>query len=150
MVSFKKDDISFLIYTGGTTGFPKGVLVTHEARYSVDKSWTDVLKVTHQERIFLPMPLFHLLPWHAVIGAFIKGATVILAEAFDPEDSLKLIQRERVTFLLGVPTMDFYLSAVTWIERYDLSSLRIGITGGAVFPENRFEEVERKLGDLNC
>jgi fatty-acyl-CoA synthase len=146
MLSVKKDDISFLIYTGGTTGFPKGVLVTHEARYSVDKSWTDVLKVTQEERIFLPMPLFHLLPWHAVIGAFIKGATVILAEAFDPEESLKSIQKERVTFLLGVPTMYLYLAAAPGIEKYDLSSLRIGLTGGAVFPENRFEETEKKLG----
>lgn len=140
------DDDAFLIYTGGTTGLPKGVLVSHRGRYSVDKSWTDVLGIRPDERFLLSMPLFHLLPWHIVVGAFIHGATVILTEVFNAKESLELIEKEKVTFLMGVPTVYFYLCAEPDIEKYDLSSLRMGITGGAVFPKERFEEAEKKLG----
>ena len=141
-----EDDDAFLVYTGGTTGLPKGVLVSHRGRYSVDKSWTDVLGIKPNDRFLLAMPLFHLLPWHIVVGAFIKGATVILTEVFNPKESLALIEAEKITFLLGVPTVYFYLCADPDIEKYDLSSLRMGITGGAVFPKERFEEAEKKLG----
>jgi len=144
--SVNEDDNAFLVYTGGTTGLPKGVLVSHRGRYSVDKSWTDVLGIKPNDRFLLSMPLFHLLPWHLVVGAFFHGATVILTEVFNAKESLELIEREKVTFLLGVPTVYFYLCAEPDIEKYDLKSLRIGITGGAVFPKERFQDTEKKLG----
>ena len=141
-----EDDDAFLVYTGGTTGLPKGVLVSHRGRYSVDKSWTDVLGIEPDDRFLLSMPLFHLLPWHIVLGAFINGASVILTEVFNAKKSLELIEKEKITFLLGVPTVYFYLCAEPDIKKYDLSSLRMGITGGAVFPKERFQEAEQKLG----
>ncbi|OPY74251.1 MAG: Long-chain-fatty-acid--CoA ligase [Syntrophorhabdus sp. PtaU1.Bin058] len=141
-----EDDDAFLVYTGGTTGLPKGVLVSHRGRYAVDESWTYALGLNSGDRYLLSMPLFHLLPWHIVVGTFMRGGTVVLTEAFNAKESLQLIEKEKITCLLGVPTVYVYLNREPDIEKYNLSSLRLGITGGDIFPKERFEESEKKLG----
>ena len=141
-----EDDDAFLVYTGGTTGLPKGVLVSHKGRCAVDESWTYALGLRSSDRYLLSMPLFHLLPWHIVVGTFMRGGTVVLTEAFNAKESLELIEKQKITCLLGVPTVYFYLNREPDIEKYDKSSLRLGITGGDIFPKERFEETERKLG----
>ena len=146
--AINEEDIAFIVYTGGTTGIPKGAIVTHKARYSVDKSWGDELKVDSSDVILVDLPLFHLYVWHTIIRSFISGARIVLMEEYETKQSLDLIQKEKVTFLAQVPTMYIYQYSHPGIEQYDLSSLRIGLTGGSVFPEEIFNDVQEKLGGI--
>ena len=146
--SASSEDTAYLVFTGGTTGVSKAVIITHRARYTVDKGWGDVLNVSSDERILVNLPLFHLYVWHTIIRAFISGATIILMEEFDTDLSLKLVEKEKVTFLAEVPTMYIYQMNAPGIEKYNLSSLRVGLTGGAIFPEELFDLCEKKLGGL--
>jgi fatty-acyl-CoA synthase len=143
-----EEDIAFIVYTGGTTGIPKGAIVTHKARYSVDKSWGDELKVDSSEVILVNLPLFHLYVWHTIIRSFISGAKIVLMEEYETKESLELIQKEKITFLAQVPTMYIYQYSHPEIDQYDMSSLRIGLTGGSVFPEEIFNDVQAKLGGM--
>lgn len=142
------DDMAFLIFSGGTTGVPKGAIITHRARYSVDKAWGDVLGVGSDERFLIDLPLFHLFVWHLIIRSFISGATIVLLEEYDTEKSLQIIEKEKVTFLTQVPTMYIYQINSPNVHKYDLTSLRIGLTGGALFPEELFDKTERTLGGI--
>jgi acyl-CoA synthetase (AMP-forming)/AMP-acid ligase II len=146
--SVNEEDIAFIVYTGGTTGIPKGAIITHKARYSVDKSWGDELKVDSSDVILVNLPLFHLYVWHTVIRSFISGAKIVLMEEYDTDKTLKLIQQEKVTFMAQVPTMYIYQYNHPEVDQLDLSSLRIGLTGGSVFPEEIFKDVQSKLGGL--
>lgn len=141
-------DIAFIVYTGGTTGRPKGVLVSHRARYQVDRSWAGVLNLQFNDKYLLPIPLFHLLPWHFIIASFICGSSVTLCESVNAKELLSIIETQKITLLAGVPTMFLQLMEVQAAEKKNLSSLRIGITGGAVFPESKFEHVEKELGSF--
>ncbi len=142
------DDMAFLFYTGGTTGMPKAAIITHYARYSVDKGWGDVLGVDDSDVILVNLPMFHLFVWHTIIRSFISGATLVIMEEYDTQRSLELIEREKVTFLAQVPTMYIYEFKFPELGKYDLSSLRVGLTGGAPFPEELFDDVQEKLGKL--
>lgn len=146
--NINEDDIAFIVYTGGTTGIPKGAIVTHKARYSVDKSWGDELKIENSDVILVNLPLFHLYVWHTIIRSFISCAKIVLLEEYDTDKTLQLIQKEKVTFLAQVPTMYIYQYNHPEIDKYDLSSLRIGLTGGSVFPEEIFNDVQEKLGGM--
>ena len=143
-----EEDIAFIVYTGGTTGIPKGAIVTHKARYSVDKSWGDELGVDQSDVILVNLPLFHLYVWHTIIRAFISCAKIVLLEEYDTTASLELIQKEKITFLAQVPTMYIYQYNHEKIDQFDLSSLRTGLTGGSVFPEEIFDSVQQKLGNM--
>ncbi|MGI5823392.1 MAG: class I adenylate-forming enzyme family protein [Dethiobacteria bacterium] len=142
------EDMAFLIFSGGTTGVPKGAIITHRARYSVDKAWGDVLGVNSDDRFLIDLPLFHLFVWHLIARSFISSATIVLMEEYDTEKSLQTIERERVTFLTQVPTMYIYQVNSPNVNRYDLTSLRIGLTGGALFPEELFDKTEQILGGI--
>ncbi len=146
--AIQEDDIAFIVYTGGTTGIPKGAIVTHRARYSVDKSWGDEMNVDRSEVILVDLPLFHLYVWHTIIRSFISGAKIVLMEEYETKESLELIQKEKITFLAQVPTMYIYQYNHPDVDQYDLSSLRIGLTGGSVFPEEIFNDVQTKLGGM--
>ena len=147
-LTISEEDTAFIVYTGGTTGIPKGAIVTHKARFSVDRSWGDELNVDNSEVILVDLPLFHLYVWHTIIRSFISGAKIVLMEEYETKESLELIQKEKITFLAQVPTMYIYQYSHPDIDEYDLSSLRIGLTGGSVFPEEIFNDVQEKLGGI--
>jgi len=146
--SASPEDIAFIVFTGGTTGIAKGAIISHKGRYLVDKGWGDALKMSSKDVILLSLPLFHLFVWHSVIAGFMNGASIIMMEEFNVDLSLQLIEKEKVTFLIQVPTMYIYQINAPDVGKYDLSSLRIGGTGGAIFPEELFDKCESKLGGL--
>ncbi|MGP4114715.1 acyl-CoA synthetase [Streptomyces sp. 4N509B] len=129
------DELCVIMYTSGTTGRPKGAMLTH-----ANLTWNAVNvlvdhDLTSEERALVVAPLFHA----AALGmqtlpVLLKGGTCVLAERFDPGAALELIGRHRVTFLFGVPTMFERMARDRRWPAADLSSLRTLTCGGAPVP----------------
>jgi fatty-acyl-CoA synthase len=123
-------------YTSGTTGFPKGVMLSSRNIVNNGYQLGSLLGYMPSDRLCLCVPLFHCFGCViGVLGAFTHGACLCVVEAFDPQRVLETVDRERCTALYGVPTM--FIAELEWPEfaRYDLTSLRTGVMAGALCPE---------------
>jgi fatty-acyl-CoA synthase len=119
-------------YTSGTTGFPKGVMLTHYNIVNNGFGIGECQKFTDAEKVCLPVPLFHCFGIVLGIMAILThGATAILVESFDPLMVLASVQKEKATALYGVPTMFIAELNHPMFEMFDLSSLRTGIMAGS-------------------
>jgi long-chain acyl-CoA synthetase len=134
------DDIALLQYTGGTTGFPKGAVLTHGnliAAVSGYKACADALGLNHpgEEITICVLPLFHIYALTVVLLRNIQdGNKILLRTRFDPWQIVSDIETERATAFPGVPTMWIALLNLPGIEKRDLSSLRYCGSGGAPLP----------------
>ncbi len=140
------DDVINMQYTSGTTGFPKGVMLS--SRNIVNNGyWLGTgLGFTPDDRLCLCVPLFHCFGCViGVLGAYAHGACLCPVESFDPRRVLETIERERCTALYGVPTMFLAEMEEPDFERFDLSSLRTGIMAGALCPEPLMRRVIDKM-----
>jgi long-chain acyl-CoA synthetase len=132
-----ENDIAVLQYTGGTTGTPKGAMLTHanlsvNARQSL--AWAAELQGTH-ERMLAVLPFFHVFAMTTVLNAGIATASELyLMPRFVLDDALRLIETQKITVLAGVPTLFNALATHPEIAKHDLSSLRYCISGGAPLP----------------
>jgi len=130
------DDVINMQYTSGTTGFPKGVMLS--SRNIVNNGyWLGRgLGYTSQDRLCLCVPLFHCFGCViGVLGAYTHGACLCPIESFDARKVLEAVARERCTSLYGVPTMFLAEMEDPEFNRFDLSSLRTGVMAGALCPE---------------
>ncbi|MFN0219497.1 MAG: long-chain-fatty-acid--CoA ligase [Hyphomicrobium sp.] len=139
------EDVAVLQYTGGTTGTPKGAMLTHANLYANTlqiHSWASDL-VAGQERILGALPLFHVFAMTVVMNVGIaKAAKIILMPRFQLVEALKLIHSEKPTMMPAVPTIFTAMLNYPKIKNYNLSSLRFCISGGAPLPmeiKQRFE-----------
>lgn len=142
-----ENDIAVLQYTGGTTGTPKGAMLTHSnlytnaaqtARYDPD--------IRYGEDVMLgALPLFHVFAMTVVMNvSTYLGARIVLLPKFDLDQVMRTIGKYKITLLPGVPTMYMAMLNHTRLERYNLGSLRLSISGGAPLPvelKNKFEQV---------
>lgn len=129
-------------YTSGTTGFPKGVMLTHINILNNGYWIGECQKFTSAERVCLPPPLFHCFGIVLGIMAIIThGATAVMIETFDPLVVLASIQKERCTALYGVPTMFIAELNHPMFKMFDLSSLRTGIMAGSPCPIETMRQV---------
>jgi fatty-acyl-CoA synthase len=129
------DDPLFLIYTSGTTGKPKGALLTHANCFWTNLSFDLATGIRPEDVVLQVLPQFHCGGWNVQsILAWWKGAKVILERGFDPARALELIERERITTMMGVPANYLFMSQEPGFARADLSSLRLAVVGGASMP----------------
>ncbi len=142
-------DIAVLQYTGGTTGLPKGAMLTHanlSANTAQLMAWMPDL-TTGSESIYGVLPCFHVLAMTVVLNLGIAvAAEIVLAPRFELQDALKTITRKRPTLFPGVPTIYTALKDSPELQRYDLSSLKYCISGGAPLPVEVKREFESLTG----
>jgi fatty-acyl-CoA synthase len=130
------DDVINMQYTSGTTGFPKGVMLSSRNIVNNGDALGRELAFTPNDRLCLCVPLFHCFGCViGVLGAYTHGACLCAVESFDPERVLETVHRERCTVLYGVPTMFIAELEHPNFALYDLSSLRTGVMAGALCPE---------------
>ena len=142
-------DVALLQYTGGTTGTPKGAMLTHANLYANTMQtamWFNKIEAGG-ERILGVLPLFHVFAMTAVMNAGIsQGAELILLPRFRLDTVLQTIHKKRPTLLPGVPTMFAAINGYKRLERFDLSSLKFCLSGGAPLPMRVKEEFESLTG----
>jgi fatty-acyl-CoA synthase len=130
------DDVINMQYTSGTTGFPKGVMLSSRNIVNNGHALGGMLGYTPADRLCLCVPLFHCFGCViGVLGAFTHGACLCPIEAFDAKRVLETLHRERCTALYGVPTMFIAELECADFKSYDLTSLRTGVMAGAPCPE---------------
>jgi len=130
------DDVINMQYTSGTTGFPKGVMLSSRNIVNNAHALGQMLAFTPDDRLCLSVPLFHCFGCViGVLGAYTHGACLCPIEAFDPRRVLETVERERCTALYGVPTMFLAELEHPDFADFDLTSLRTGVMAGALCPE---------------
>jgi long-chain acyl-CoA synthetase len=151
--SIDVDDVALLQYTGGTTGLPKGAMLTHgnlTAAVSIYDVWGKAARAERGEaieRVICVLPLFHIFALTVVmLSCLRRGHLISLHQRFDVEAVMRDIEVKRATYFPGVPTMWIAIAALPDLERRDLSSLRSGGSGGAPLPVEVANVMERRVG----
>src|SRR5207245_869217 len=148
-VTVGEDDIACLAYTSGTTGKPKGAMLTHGNLMANLEQMHRVPLLTEAETdvVLLVLPMFHIYALNVSLGlTFRVGATAVLQERFDPVASLDAIERHGITVIFGAPPMFVAWLSTPNVEKRDLSKVRLAVSGAAPLPGPVAEDCERRLG----
>ena len=142
----RADELSTICYTSGTTGFPKGAMLSHR-NVVLNAALTAAMNVrTEHDVQFTGLPLAHVYGTIVMDLSFMLGLTFVLLEKFDAQHALDAIQRHKVTIVDGVPTMFLYMLAHPDFDKYDLSSLRVAVVGGQAMPAAKSAEWFQRTG----
>ena len=143
----KDEDYSIIFYTSGTTGKPKGAALNQTNVTSNIKALAQAWKWAEDDVFVLTLPLYHI---HgigvALCGSLYVGNFTILRKKFVAEDVLETIQKRKATLFMGVPTMYFKLLEVEGLEKYDLSSMRLFVSGSAPLSRELFYKLKKAFG----
>ncbi|MBI4199487.1 MAG: long-chain-fatty-acid--CoA ligase [Chloroflexi bacterium] len=139
------DDTTVLMYTAGTTGAPKGVMLTHNSFASYILANVTPADPETEERNILTVPLYHIAGLQAVMAAVYGGRTLVIQRQFEPVEWMKLVETERAHRAMMVPTMLKQLLDHPEFARHDLSSLRVITYGAAPMPVEVIKEAIRRL-----
>jgi fatty-acyl-CoA synthase len=146
----REDDLAELFYTSGTTGDPKGVMLSHRNLYLHALSVLASHHVTENDVQLHTIPLFHVNGWGTPQTLTCVGGTHVMLRRFDPKTVLELVEAERVTIFSLVPTMATALVNYPEVSRYDVSSVRLILIGGAASPPELIRAVEEKFPSARC
>ncbi|MRR14062.1 AMP-binding protein, partial [archaeon] len=140
------NDVVNMQYTSGTTGFPKGVMLTHYNIINNARMVGDVMGMTPKDRLLIQVPLFHCFGCvMSSLNCVVHGSTMVVVEYFDPLKALQYIENEKCTAINGVPTMFIAIMDHPDFSKYSMKSLRTGIMAGAPCPEEAMNNVREKM-----
>jgi long-chain acyl-CoA synthetase len=142
----KDDDTAIILYTSGTTGKPKGAMLTHKNLYSNASDVGDYLRMNDRDRVITTLPMFHVFCLTVALNApLLSGATLLIAPKFSPKEIFELAKEYEATVFAGVPTMYNFLYQYPEGNPEDFKSLRLCISGGASLPVALLNNFERKF-----
>lgn len=144
--SVRPTDTSDVLFTSGTTGRPKGVVMTHGQTVRQFREWCEFAGLRPGDRYLIVNPFFHMFGYKAGwLASLLQGATIVPVPVFDVPTVLSLVETERITVLPGAPTI--YRSILDHPERdrFDLHTLRVAVTGAADIPVALIEEIRAAL-----
>ncbi|MFI5689209.1 FadD3 family acyl-CoA ligase [Streptomyces sp. NPDC051636] len=141
------DSLSDIVFTSGTTGRPKGAMITHAQTLRAYEVWADLAGLRQDDRYLIVNPFFHTFGYKAgVMACLMRGATMIPQPVFNVDTALANITAERVSVLPGPPTLHQSLLDHPARDAHDLSALRLVVTGAAVVPLRLVERLRGELG----
>ncbi len=140
------EDVAIIMYTSGTTGNPKGAMLTHKnITFNATRSG-EMLECTSDDVFLIQVPMFHIFGMSpGVICAVSFGAKIVLTQKFKAEDALQIVEQEKITVHHGVPTMFILELNHPNLEKYDLTSLRTGIIAAAPVPSEVIGKIRDKM-----
>jgi acyl-CoA synthetase (AMP-forming)/AMP-acid ligase II len=140
------DDVCDVLFTSGTTGSPKGVLMTHAQTLRQFHDWCEMTGLAEGDRYVVVNPFFHMFGYKAgCLPSLMRGATLYPKAVFDVDDVLRTVSAERVSVLPGPPTLYQAILDHPQRKRFDLSSLRIAVTGSADIPVELIRRLREEL-----
>ena len=140
------DDVSDVLFTSGTTGAPKGVLMTHAQTLRQFSDWCDMAGLLEGDTYMIVNPFFHMFGYKAgCLASLMRGATIIPKPVFEVDDLLRTVAEESVTVFPGPPTVYQSILDHPDRDRHDLSSLRLAVTGAADIPVELIRRMHEEL-----
>ena len=140
-------DTAVIVYTAGTTGVPKGAELSHFQLFMNADTPGRLFGIRDDDVVLVVLPLFHVFGLSSILDVCVRfAATMSLVPRFDAGKALEVMQRDRVTVFEGVPTMYIALLGHPGRDSYDLSALRVCVSGGAPIPAEVIDEFERVFG----
>ncbi len=144
--SLVEADVSDIIFTSGTTGHPKGAMLTHGQSLRVFADWASIVGLRRGDRYLIVNPFFHTFGYKAgILACLMQGATIVPMTAFDVETVLACIEAERISVLPGPPTIYQSILNHPGRDEHDLSSLRLAVTGAAAVPVELIKRMRTEL-----
>ena len=140
------EDVSDILFTSGTTGRSKGAMSSHRSALSVARAWAEHAGLTEGDRYLVVNPFFHSFGLKAgILACLVSGAVMVPLPVFDAAAVMLVIETERITVLPGAPTIYQAILDHPERDRFDLSSLRLAVTGAANVPTALVERMSREL-----
>ena len=151
-VALHPEDIIHVIYTSGTTGFPKGILTPNTINVAYCTISTELFSLKHGDRYLNVLPFFGNIGLWAMSMCLLTGATLVISNRFSCQETLEMIEKEKITHAMLVPTTLIDLMAFADFDKYDLSSLKHVTSAGAVVPSSVIREFKKRTGVdiMNC
>jgi HIP---CoA ligase len=147
IASLGPQDRSDVMFTSGTTGHPKGVMLTHGQSLRAFSDYCDCFELSHHDTALVIPPYFHSFGYKGGwLACFMRGATVTTMITFDPLEAMEIIQRHRVTFIPGPPTLFTDILNHPRRGEFDLSSLRVAMPSAASVPVQLIRRIRDELG----
>lgn len=141
------DTVSDMLFTSGTTGNPKGVITQHQQNICVVKDWSEIVGLEEGDRYLIVNPFFHSFGYKAGwLAALMRGCTILPHQVFDVPAILETVSNEKITVLPGPPTLYQSILAHPQRDQFDISSLRIAVTGAAAIPVEMIHRMADELG----
>ncbi|EGD54412.1 FadD3 family acyl-CoA ligase [Gordonia neofelifaecis] len=143
----REDDLSDILFTSGTTGAPKGVMAEHQQTVHGSHAWGDNGRLRAGDRYLMVNPYFHTFGYKAgILPSLLFGATMLPLAVYSPSESMKMVAREKITVFPGAPTIFQTILDDPTRAEYDLSSLRLIVTGATIVPVVLIERLQSDLG----
>lgn len=145
---YKRNDLAAIIYPSATTGFPKGAMLTHHNLYSNALTFAQICKMTAEDRTLMVVPIYHIASQTCVINnTLLSGATLIIHNGWaGPKPVLEIIDKQKITFFFGSPTIYSFLVGYPQSDQYDTKSLRVVYSGGSTLTPEIYEGFRQKYG----